>query len=93
MRNIIDSINSLSKSFDTIHEEDDDIEEYDEETLVEEAESHQLKEEVLKKVLAKRILIIVQVVIIYQRLDNLCNEIKGSSSEIQLVMIRYVQLF
>ena len=49
MRNIIDSINNLSKSFDTIHEEDDDIEEYDEETLVEEAESHQLKEEVLKK--------------------------------------------
>ena len=53
MRNIIDSINSLSTSFDTIHEEDEDTEEYDEDTLVVETESYQLKEEVLKNVLSK----------------------------------------
>ena len=44
----IDNINNLSNSFDTIHEEDEDMEEYDEVTLVAETESYQLKEEVLK---------------------------------------------
>ena len=35
-------------SFNTIHEEDEDMEEYDEDTLVVENESYQMKEEVLK---------------------------------------------
>ena len=49
----INNSNNLSKSFDTIHEEDEDTEEYEEDTLVVETESYQLKEEVLKNVLAK----------------------------------------
>ena len=49
----INNSNNLSKSFDTIHEEDEDMEEYDEDTLVVETESYQLKEEVLKNVLSK----------------------------------------
>jgi hypothetical protein len=49
----INNSNNLSKSFDTIHEEDEDMEEYDEDTLVVETECYQLKEEVLKNVLAK----------------------------------------
>jgi hypothetical protein len=49
----INKINNHSKSFDTIHEEDEDMEEYDEDTLVVETESYQLKEEVLNNVLAK----------------------------------------
>ena len=53
MLNNINKINNFSKSFDTIHEEDEDMEEYDEDTLVVETESYQLKEEVLNNVLAK----------------------------------------
>ena len=40
-------------SFNTIHEEDEDMEEYDEDTLVVETESCQMKEEVLKYHLSK----------------------------------------
>ena len=73
----INNSNNLSKSFDTIYEEDEDMEEYDEDTIVVGKESYQLKEEVLKNVLSKWILIIVQVMIACQRLQNLCNKIKG----------------
>jgi hypothetical protein len=39
----------FSKSFDIIHEVDEDLEEYDEDTLVVETESPQLDEEVKKR--------------------------------------------
>ena len=42
-----DVINSFSKSFDTIHEEDEEMEDYDENTLEVEIESSNLKGEVL----------------------------------------------
>ena len=54
MLNNINKINNFSKSFDTIHEEDEDMEEYDEDTLVVETESYQLKEEVLNKCPCKK---------------------------------------
>ena len=43
-------INYFSKSFDTIHEEDEEMEEYDENTLEVEKESSQLKGEVLLEI-------------------------------------------
>ena len=88
----INNSNNLSKSFDTIHEEDEDMEEYDEDTLVVETESYQLKEEVLNNVLAKRILIIVQVMVACQRLQNLCNKIKGSCSANDDILTRDFQV-
>ena len=87
----IDNIINLSTSFATIHEEDEDMEEYDDDTLVVETERYQLKEEVLKTVLAKRILIIFQVMIACRRLQNLCNKIKGSSSENDDILTRDFQ--
>ena len=87
----IDNIINLSTSFATIHEEDEDMEEYDDDTLVVETERYQLKEEVLKTVLAKRILIIFQVMIACGRLHNLCNKIKGSSSENDDILTRDFQ--
>jgi len=57
-------INYFSKSFDTIHEEDEEMEEYDENTLEVEKESSQLKGEVVR---------------VCEKLQNMCHEIKGTN--------------
>ena len=50
----INNIINLSTSFNTIHEEDEDMDESDEDTLAGETECCQLKEEVLKNNLSNK---------------------------------------
>jgi len=61
-----DLISYRSKSFDTIHEEDEEMEEYDENTLEAELESSKLKGEVVR---------------VCEKLQNMCHEIKGTHSD------------
>ena len=92
MLNNINKINNFSKSFDTIHEEDEDMGEYDEDTLVVETESHQLNEEVLRKYLWNKNIDHCQVMKASQRLQTLCNKIKGSHTENQNILTTDVQV-